>query len=338
MSPSPKPQDPRPKPRLTARPPSRQRPGDISCLAMFKRILRRAWSVTASTLTGWQKDGGSLMAAAIAYYATFSLLPLCLVLIAGLGFVGRYSAFVQAQRRDLLDRVSHNVSPWLADALQNILADAEARAIFGGPLGLLVLLLVGLGIFLQLEGVFDRIWSPPSTGERHELGGAKKRPSLWRRVLALIRAALWDRLLAFLTLLAIGGLLIAVSLANVILVAIRPFLAQLPAGPSAWHTVQWISTIGCDAVLLGTIYRVLPKPRVRWRDALCGGLLAAVVWAIGRYLLLLLLADQQYSAYGLVGVLMGVMLWFYYASAVVFLGAEFVHALGSPATFPEERA
>lgn len=38
-------------------------------------------------------------------------------------------------------------------------------------------------------------------------------------------------------------------------------------------------------------------------------------------------AIDQYSAYGVLGALMGVMLWFYYASAVVFLGAEFVHAL-----------
>src|SRR3990170_3315853 len=100
--------------------------------------------------------------------------------------------------------------------------------------------------------------------------------------LAAIRAALWDRLLAFLTLLAIGALLIAVFLTDVVLAGIRPFLTQLPAGRSAWHIVQSLSAVGCNTLLLATIYRVLPKTRVRWRAALGGGLLAALVWAIGR--------------------------------------------------------
>jgi len=48
---------------------------------------------------------------------------------------------------------------------------------------------------------------------------------------------------------------------------------------------------------------------------------------IDRYLLLSWVIGETYSAYGVVGSLMGVMLWYYYASAVVFLGAEFVRAL-----------
>jgi uncharacterized BrkB/YihY/UPF0761 family membrane protein len=44
-------------------------------------------------------------------------------------------------------------------------------------------------------------------------------------------------------------------------------------------------------------------------------------------LLCLVVVAEQYSAYGVLGVLMGVMFWYYFASVVVFLGAEFVHAL-----------
>lgn len=35
----------------------------------------------------WQSDDGSLMAAAVAYYAALSFFPLLLVLISGLGFL-----------------------------------------------------------------------------------------------------------------------------------------------------------------------------------------------------------------------------------------------------------
>ena len=55
--------------------------------------------------------------------------------------------------------------------------------------------------------------------------------------------------------------------------------------------------------------------------------MAAAIWAVGRWLLLLLLVSNQYGAYGILGALMGVMFWYYFASSVVVLGAEFVRAL-----------
>ena len=211
-------------------------------------------------------------------------------------------------------RVADNVSPWLADQLGDILTGVQERATLGGPLGLLALLLGGHRHLHAIEQRLARIW-----------GSTDPSVKSW---LAAVRAALWDRLSAFLTLLAIGAaLLIVVFLGDVVLAAVRPYVVKLPAGGLTWRSLQSLLAIGCDTVLLGAIYHTLPKAHVPWRAALGGGLLAAVIWAIGRYLLLCLVVGEQYSAYGVLGALMGVMLWFYYASAVVFLGAEFVHAL-----------
>lgn len=281
---------------------------------MFGRFFKRVWSVTWATWNGWRKDDGALLSAATAYYATFSFFALCLVIIAGLGFVGRYSETLQAQQDTFIERVSGNVSPWLADQLEGILSAVEARAALGGPLGLLALVIAAIGVFIQLENVFDRVWE---TSESNVQGW-------W----ASIREVLWDRLLAFLSLVAIGMLLGAVSLGDAILAGLRDYWTQhVPAGLTTWHFVQWLFTIVCNTLLLGTLYRVLPRRLIYWRDALAGGLLAALVWSLGRYILLLLVVGENYSPYGVVGALMGVMLWFYFAAAVVFLGAEFVHAL-----------
>ncbi len=280
---------------------------------MLNWIARRGWPILRSTWNGWCKHDGLVLSAATAYYAAFSLFPLCVVLVAGLGFAERFSTLAQSAQRELLARVSENVSPWLAGQLDGIFAAVQARATLGGPLGLLALLVAAIGIFMQLENIFARIWGSPEPIVK----------GWW----AAIRAALWDRLLAFLASLVIGMLLIAVSLTDVVLAGVRRYVVGLPSGRVTWQFVQLLVTIGCDAVLLGAIYHMLPRARVRWRAALGGGLLAAVVWAVGRYLLLWLLVGEQYSAYGILGALMGVMLWFYYASAVVFLGAEFVRAL-----------
>jgi membrane protein len=55
--------------------------------------------------------------------------------------------------------------------------------------------------------------------------------------------------------------------------------------------------------------------------------LAAVVWEIGRMILAAFLIGNKYSAYGVVGSFIAVMLWIYYASTVVFLGAEYVQVI-----------
>ena len=59
-----------------------------------------------------------------------------------------------------------------------------------------------------------------------------------------------------------------------------------------------------------------------------GGLLASLLWEIGRQLLSQFLVGASYTAYGVVGSFILMMLWFNYASMVLLYGAEFV-ALGA---------
>jgi membrane protein len=280
---------------------------------MFGRI----WRVLKSAWSGWLEHDGGVLSAAIAYCGAFSLFPMCLVLVAALGVAGRYSAFLQNQQHALVAHVDRNISPWLASELEKIISGVQTQAGFGGPVGLAALLLAAIGIFVQLENVFARVWhspEPAATG--------------W---LAAVREALWNRLSAFLTLVVIGAMLVVVFLTDVVMVGLRPYLGTSPAGQFTWKAAQTAVTIGCDSVLLTAIYVTLPKARVRWWAALGGGLLAAAVWALGRWLLLLLVVGKSYSAYGVLGALMGVMLWYYYASIVVVFGAEFVRALSEEA-------
>jgi membrane protein len=79
-------------------------------------------------------------------------------------------------------------------------------------------------------------------------------------------------------------------------------------------------------IVLSCIYRVLPKAPVRWSDAIAGAWLAAVTWELGRQALAYLLIGDRYSAFGLIGSFIAVMLWIYYACMVLFLGAEYVQA------------
>ncbi|MGA2065316.1 MAG: YihY/virulence factor BrkB family protein [Thermoguttaceae bacterium] len=274
----------------------------------------KPWRVLRKTWAGWERDDGFLLSAAMAYYAAFSLFPLCLVLIAALGFVMRLSAQAQDARQRLFQEVERHAGPWLAEQLEALLAGVSAHAGLGGPIGIITLLLAAIGIFLQLNYMFDKIWGTGGPAARGWLGS--------------LRTILLGRLTAFLMLLAVGGLLAAIFLADIVRAGIRSYVVQLPAGRTVWHSWELAVMLAGNALLFAVLYKTLPKVPIRWRDALAGGAFVSVVWFLGQRLLVVLLIGEGYSAYGVVGSFIAVMLWLYYASATVFLGAEFVRALG----------
>lgn len=285
-------------------------------VAVFAWVKGRLWPALRVALGEWDRHDGYLLSAALAYYASLSLFPLCLVLIAGLGHLSQISPALENQQAQLLAAVERNASPWLAAQLQSMLAGIKTQAGVGGPLGLVSLLLTAIGVFVQLDNSFTRIWGVP--------------PNPAKGVIAALHTALYDRLVAFLMLLVAGSLVVVVFVLNVVLAAMRPFVLSWMAGDQLWQVVQAIATLGLNGVLFTILYKTLPKRRVRWVSATIGGLFTAATWHVGQRILESFVISDKYSAYGVVGSFLAVMLWIYYASAIVFLGAELVRALDMP--------
>jgi membrane protein len=287
---------------------------------MFQRIWNHASGVFWKTAELWQEDDGFLLSAAMAYYAAFSLFPLCLVLVAILGFVLRMSQQAADARKLLLEELAQHTTLWLSDKLGTLLEGVQSHAAFGGPFGAIALLFAAIVVFLQLDYMFDRIFGVPKTD---------KKPTIWR----YLRTVLFDRLYAFLMLMIVLLLLLALFVANLVLHGIQSterfqsVIHQVPGREMLWYWGQFVATVVTNALLITMIYKFLPKVRVRWRDALAGGLLVSLVWLAGQRLLVRLLIGPTYTAYGIVGTFIAVMIWVYYVSAILFLGAEFIEAL-----------
>ena len=208
---------------------------------MHNWLRHRAWPVLYDTWAGYMKHDGLMLSAAMAYAAAFSLFPLCLVLMAVLGFVTRFSSQAQTEQQQLLATVSERVSPWLAQQLGGLLVGVQSRALFGGPLGVVTLIVGAIAVFVQLEAMFDRIWGTTTFASKGWLG------PLW--------AVLYGRLEHFIMLLCAGGLLVAIFVADLILAGIRPHVEQWRAGPTAWHWGQIGLTVVCNSLLFGLIYK-----------------------------------------------------------------------------------
>lgn len=279
-------------------------------------MAQRVWHIISQTVTRWTSNDGNLLAAAMAYYAALSFFPLLLVTISGLGLALQFSSNAQNAKQQLLELISQNGAQALADEVSSILAEVQMRAAFGGPVGLATLLLGAIGIFSQLESAFARFWHDP-TQQTH---------GIWHA----IRNALWNRLVAFLTLIGLGLGVLAAFIAGLTLRAFHAWAPEVLGGNSTWQSVQLVASITLNAFVFTILYKMVPPAFVRFSHAACGGVAVAVTWALGSQLVSRIVVGGKYTAYGVVGSFIAMMLWVYCASILIFLGAQMVQVLGQP--------
>jgi membrane protein len=282
-------------------------------LSWLKQRGRALWGAYKR----WQDDDGPLMSAAVAYYLGLSLFPLLMILISGVGWVLGSTAEGQDARQRVLDTVGEHASPIVADYVRQVLDQVRDHSSAGGRIGIIGLLLVAMAAFVQFERAFDRMWNLP--------------PRQNRGLLAGIRWAVWERGVAFVLLLALAALVVLVFVAGLAVSAVAEHSTEIWTGFGAMiPMLRTVITLSLNAGLMTLLYRWLPRRTVAWKSAVRGGLLAAILWEVGRQLLAAVVIGQKYSnAYGVVGAFIAILLWCYYAVAVMFLGAEYVQETSS---------
>lgn len=254
------------------------------------------------------------MAAAVAYYVALSIFPLLLVLISGLGVVLQFTNWGRDAQQEVLAGIEGYASVAVRDAVEQMLVRVVDQASFSGPVGLLTLVIAAGALFANFERAFDRIWNVATVR-----GGG---------ILAAARHILFFRLRAFLMLLALGAILLANLAGSLILSGLREYTDELlPGSQYLWTTSRTLAGVAVNTFVFTLIYWIVPKVPVRLGQALQGGLLAACVWEAGRWVLATLVLAEKYSAFGVIGSFLVVMLWAYYGSAVLFLGAEYVQVI-----------
>src|SRR5688572_15855628 len=101
-------------------------------------------------------DKGFKMAAALSYYAAFSLGPLLIIVIAIAGFVFGEDA----ARGQIFDQMKGLIGPDGAIMLETIVKGAadKSTGIFATILSIMLLVLGSLGVFVELQESLNIIW------------------------------------------------------------------------------------------------------------------------------------------------------------------------------------
>lgn len=272
--------------------------------------VRTWWALFQETWRNYNEDQVSRLGAALAYYAFFSFFPLMLLLIA---LVGYALALGWPQALDaqafVLDGVQR-VVPVLGEVIrERIAAIVEARGTLG-LVGLATLLWSASQIFDQLSVAFGVIFDdqPPKEG-------------FW----AGMRRRLLGKVLAMVMVFGIGLLLPLLMVLSAALTAAAAYTGRLlPEGQLLWNLFPIAASMAVEGLLFATLFRGLPRRRIAWRSALVGGALTALGWEVGTQGLTWYLAWFNFGeAYGVIGSIMALLVWTYYVSQILFLGAEF---------------
>ncbi len=171
------------------------------------------------------------------------------------------------------------------------------------------LLLGASGVFSELRSDLDQIWrAPPAPSEG---------------VLATIVHVVRGKAVAFLLVLAAAGVLLASLLAGTALAAIgQTGQRVLPIAP-LWQVIELVGSAAFLILVLAVLFRTLPRASVRWRDAFLGATVAGILISVAKRGLAFYLAHMgSYAAYGVVGSVLGLLLWIYVTSMLLLFGAE----------------
>jgi membrane protein len=80
-------------------------------------------------------------------------------------------------------------------------------------------------------------------------------------------------------------------------------------------------------VLFGMMFKWLPDVSVGWRDVWLGALLTALFFEVGKATIGFYIGKQGLeSTYGAAASIVVVLIWVYYTSQIILMGAEITHA------------
>lgn len=234
------------------------------------------------------------LAAAIAYYAFLSVVPLFII-----GFTVATALAGQTIAAELITALDEFLTPEAASVLEETLIQGAGR---GGVtvFGLVVLLWSGLRIFRGLDIAFSQIY-----------GATTPKP-----LTEQIRDAL----------LAIAGIAVAL----VATVSVSAFVAWVGvplAGLGGTLGLLFVLT-----AVFFPVYYLFPAPVIGVREALPGTIVAAIGWTfLGSAFSIYTSYAGAFELYGVLGGVLLLLIWFYFGGLILLFGGALNVVLGERA-------
>lgn len=270
------------------------------------------WRFVRDVTRRFEQDRCQRVAGALSYTTLLSLVPLTAVSLAVLSLFPVFSSWMTL----IQDFIYSNFVPAAGEVVQKHLTQFAGKAGRLTAIGLVFLAVIAIMLMATIEQAFNDIWRVTNT----------------RKLL--------HRFLTYWALLTLGPLLIGASLT---------LTTKLVALPLFGHAVTTVLDHALDVVLpllfeVGAavlLYSVVPNSPVRWRNAIQGGVFAAVLLELAKWLFAVSMKHFFASyqlIYGAIAVLPIFLVWIYISWVIILLGAIVTATLSDGQTTKPARA
>lgn len=264
---------------------------------MKRNVLKRLYE----SLVEFVSHDPLTLAASIAFYAALSFAPLIVISL------WLATGLLPGVEQSLIDQLGILLGSQVRESTLTIMenaGDSPIRTSASGVLSLVVLAISATTAFAQLQASINVVWG--TTGS--PAGAAW----VWVR----------RRLLSF-GMLAVLGFLLMVTL-----VASSAIGLVLTRQSAIWTVLNELITLGLFTLGFGLLFRFVPDARLSYRFTFIGGALTAILFELGKWGLAAYLASTTTAdAYGAASSLILLLIWVYYSSLIVLIGAALTRTL-----------
>ncbi len=260
----------------------------------------------SEAVTSFLRQGCPSLAAALAFFSLLSLFPLVFLLLYGIGFLVSQNVIGEQFMLSFLKGFLPSLGERLAQELHRISSLESVRWIV-----LLSFFWFGGLVFYELDYALNVVFQ--STQKRHPLiSTAISIALLGSTGLLLFTSYVATQAIAFLT-------------------AYAPRLWGLDLVALAAHEFHLTYTLPFALAFLAVslLYRLVPRRRPRWRDAMAGALTFGLLWVAAKLLFVNYgdFATVYARLYGSLLEIVLLLLWVYYSAGLLLFGGIIAHNL-----------
>lgn len=273
---------------------------------MIKRSFHNFFSLAREAFNELSKNDPLRMAGATAFFTTFALPPILIILIQVLGLIFEPRTI----STQLFEKLGSVVGDESVNQIVNTLKGFKrlAQSWYITIIGFVFLIFVATTLFKVIKSSLNQVW------KIHMVA----RQTIW--------FGLGNRLRSIFIILVAGLLFLAGLLAESLKVLLGQYLDDFWPGAEPYlnGALSHVISVMIVTAWFAVLFRYLPDGKPKWNVALVGGLVTSLLFNSGKLLLRWLLSYSNInSLYGTSASVMLLLLFVFYSALILYYGAAF---------------
>ncbi|MFD2907138.1 YihY/virulence factor BrkB family protein [Flavobacterium ardleyense] len=275
-------------------------------MSKFRTYFKSFITVLKNTVGGFAEFKILKISASLAYITVFSLAPLLLVVLFIFDVFWGKEMIEDMIFNNAKDYVGASTASQLREMIQNL--TMANNTTLSAAIGIGSLVFGATSLFAEIQDSINTIW-----GVR-----PKKHSGLWLFIK--------NRLLSFGVIGSLGFIMLVALGFSTLLDSLQSYLTERYSDNIVYvlYGVNILVTMVITSLLFAAIFVILPDAKIKWRQVRLASITTTLLFLIGKFGISFYITSSNINTiYGAAGSIVILMLWVYYSSVILYLGATF---------------